>query len=95
MKEIQGSDGCTYRIGEDYRPSWKSGNPRMVVQCPSPHGFKTRAACLAEAMPGSRYSRRAGGYLLSKRSAWRFVQLFEEGYDANFISGELIPPKGA
>lgn len=56
-------------------------------------GFKTRAMRLCEALNG-RYSNRERAYIMSARKAERLVSLFEAGYDAGFLSRELIAPKG-
>lgn len=63
----------------------------MAVHCPSNDGFKSRAACLAEALRG-RYSGREGAYIMSPTKAERLRNLYAAGWDANCISKKLIPP---
>lgn len=65
---------------------------KLVVKCPSPDGFKTRAACLVAAMGKSvRYVGRSGGYVVSPVQAARFERLYMEGWNATYF-GRLIPP---
>ena len=55
-------------------------------------GWKTRAMRLACVLNG-RYSNREKVYIISPTKAVRFEKLFSEGWDAEFIGQELIPPK--
>lgn len=59
----------------------------MLVICPSPDGFKTRAARLAESY-ARHYTHREGGYILSKSAAVKFEADYKVGFDANAITGE-------
>lgn len=64
----------------------------VSIACPSPDGWKTRAARLAEGLRG-RWSHRAGGYIMSPTKAAKFERLYADGWDASYISGELEPPE--
>lgn len=61
---------------------------KALIQTPSPDGWKTRAARLAEAV-GGRWTNREGGYIVSPAQAERFQRLFAEGRDANAFTGKL------
>ncbi len=63
-----------------------------VVTCPSPDGYKTRAARLADAISHASYVGRSGGYHLTSKQAERFMALYEAGWDGT-IFGELVEPK--
>lgn len=64
---------------------------KYIMKAISTTGFKTRAHRLAQAMGKSvYYSHALGGYVLSERQAVRFVKLYEEGWDANSFTGELL-----
>ena len=58
---------------------------KIVVNTPSPDGYKTRAARLAGTF--GRYSMRSGGYVMSKGQAIKFARLYRNGWDAS-IMGE-------
>lgn len=57
---------------------------RFIVQCPSPDGYKTRAARLAEAC-GGRYVGREHGYNLSAAAVKRFRSCYRLGCDATLF----------
>lgn len=63
----------------------------VVVACPSPDGFRTRASRLAGTF--GRYVNRAGGYVMSERQAKRFEELYREGWDACTVTRDRIAPK--
>jgi hypothetical protein len=65
----------------------------VVVRCPSPDGYKTRASRLIGDGLRGRYSGRAGGYVVSPTKAAKFERLYAEGWDANGFSGELQSPR--
>lgn len=66
---------------------------KLVVRCPSPDSFKTRAACLVEAMGKSvRYVGRYDGYVASPAQAKRFEELYAKGW-ATTCFGKLLPPR--
>lgn len=70
---------------------YSKGN--MCVSCPSPDGFKTRAARLiGDALKG-RYSGREKGYIVPPSKAKKFERLHAEGWDASTVTGELIAPR--
>lgn len=71
------------------RPYRYSKAKPWAVVCPSDDGWKTRAACLAEAV-GGRYVGRAGGYLMSAAQVKRFEALVaDESKDASAITGRI------
>lgn len=51
---------------------------QMVIHCPCPTGYKTRAAYLAEEI-GGRYVGRSKGYHVSRRQAEKFERLYAAG----------------
>lgn len=63
----------------------------MAVSCPSPDGFKTRAARLAEYLKG-RYTHRERAYILSPTKARKLLDLFQAGYGVTPIRLEMIKP---
>lgn len=65
---------------------------KKAVRCPSPDGYKTRAAYLAERLANGRYTNREHAYIMSPAAALRFEKLYTEGWDASF-SGTLVPSK--
>lgn len=83
----------TPRTKPDYlvRPA-RYAKGKMAVQCPSPDVYKTRAARLAEALARGRYTGREGAYIMSPGRAAKFERLYALGWDATYISYELIPP---
>lgn len=68
------------------------GRPSAVIRCPSPDGYKTRAARLAGAIARNRYSHRGGGYVMSPPAAQRFEALYQSGADACPITGQITRP---
>ena len=64
----------------------------VAAHCASVDGIKSRAARLAEAI-GGRYVGRASGYVMTEAKARRLESLYRDGWDAGFISRELIAPK--
>lgn len=64
----------------------------VAVQTKSVQGFKSRAARLTEALKG-RYSGRERAYIMSKAKAAKLQKMLDEGWDANSVSKELIPPE--
>lgn len=64
----------------------------MLVQAPGLAGFKSRGSRLAEALKG-KWTHREKGYVMSKAKAEKLKKLYDEGWDADFMSKELIPPK--
>lgn len=65
---------------------------KMAVRCPSTTGWKTRAGRLAERLANGRYTGRENAYIMSATAAKRFEKLYAEGWDAEYISGELVEP---
>jgi hypothetical protein len=65
---------------------------QRIIRCPSPDGYKTRAARLAEALKG-RWTHRAGGYVVSPTKAAKFERLYAEGWDGCYMTATLVPPK--
>jgi len=63
----------------------------MLVQVLTSGGWKNRGQRLAEAL--GRWTHRERGYIMSKKKADRFKQLYDEGWDAEFMSNKLVPPK--
>jgi len=81
---------------DDYRisPARYAKNKVAVFIKRKPDAWlKGRAERMCCAMPGSRYSHREHSFIMSKRSADRFHKLYQEGWDASFITHELIPPE--
>lgn len=77
-------------------PSRYARNKLVIRPTPDGTGLKTRAACLAECKAvNGKWVGRSGGYHVSKRGAKTFEKLFAEGYDASFLTGELLPPPTA
>lgn len=67
---------------------------QMAVHCPSNGtGWKTRAMRLADAIANGRYSGREHAYIMSQPAAKRFTKLYAEGWDASFMSRDLIAPE--
>lgn len=64
---------------------------QVLVRIPNTSGFKTRAERLAGALRG-RWSNRERGYVMSPTKAKRLEKLYQEGWDAGLLSGELEPP---
>ena len=92
--------------GWDFKPITVKGNsfdggytikrPRKsigyAIEAPSTDGYKTRAARLLESL-GGRYTGRDKAYILPYTKVARFRQLYAEGWDANVISRDLVPPR--
>ena len=68
---------------------------KKIVRTPGDGtGLKTRAARLAQAKGiGGRWTNREKGYVMSPSAASRFEKLFREGWDANFMNDDLVPPE--
>lgn len=75
-----------------YAGRW-NGKPQVAVRCPSPDGYKTRAARLIGDGLKGRYSRREHAYIVSPAKAAKFERLYAEGWDASSFTGALVPPK--
>lgn len=73
------------------RPLSSGGKIHAVIRCPSPDGYKTRAARLADAIARGRYSHRQGGYIMSIPASKRFAALYAKGADASAITGAIYP----
>lgn len=85
----------TERPTADYRiSSARYAKGKMLVRCPSPDGYKTRAARLIGDGLKGRWTNREGGYVASPTKAAKFEKLFAEGWDACTVTSELVPPKG-
>ena len=69
-------------------------NPRQAyaVRCPSPDGWKTRAARLIGDGLNCKWSHRKG-YTVSAAKFAKFERLYAEVWDASSFTGELKPPK--
>lgn len=61
-----------------------------AVSCPSPDGYKTRAARLAEVLKG-RYSGRENAYILSPSKVDKLLALWRAGRDGSVITNQLYP----
>lgn len=59
-----------------------------AVYCPSPDGYKTRAARLCGHLK-ARYSGRERAYIMSPAKVAKLTALFQSGRDASVITGEL------
>lgn len=64
---------------------------KRAVHCPSDTGFKSRAACLAEALGGS-YSRREHAYILSPSRAASLLAFWESSADASYFNRSIDLP---
>lgn len=64
----------------------------FIMRCESTDGFKTRADRLIGDGLNCRWSRQAGGYVVSPSKLKKFEKLFSEGWDASAFTGELYPP---
>jgi hypothetical protein len=77
----------------EQRPARYAKNMILItIPNNSPSHWKNRGQRLAEALNG-RWTHRESGYIMSKRKADRFRQLYDEGWDATSITYELVPPK--
>lgn len=66
----------------------------LLVRCPSPDGYKTRAARLIGDGLNCRWTNRESGYIASATKVEKFKRMYEEGWDASaIIPGKLYPPK--
>lgn len=63
-----------------------------AVRCPSPDGWKTRAARLIGDGLKCRYSGREHAYMASASKVIKFCRLFDAGWDASSFTGELKAP---
>ena len=100
--ELEAADGAAapaepaQAAAEDYtitiKPLSTRGKPYAIVRCPSPDGYKTRAARLASSIARGRHSHRQGGYVMSTAAAARFEALYAEGADACTITGNVYNP---
>ena len=70
---------------------WRNPKPAFAMHCPSPDGYKTRAARLIGDGLNCKWSRRRG-YTVSPRKMEKFLSLYEAGWDASPFTGSLIPP---
>lgn len=66
---------------------------QLLVRCPSPDGFKTRASRLIGDGLKARWTNREGGYIASPAKVAKFEKMYKDGWDASAITGELRPPK--
>lgn len=71
---------------------YSKGN--MLVVCESDGPFKTRYMRLAETFSNGRYTHRENGYIMAVKAVERFEQAVKDGWDANFVTGELDDGKG-
>lgn len=55
------------------------------------HGMKNRAARLCDHLRG-RWTNREKGYVMSRCKVEKLKALYTAGWDAAFITAELIPP---
>ena len=55
----------------------------MVIHCPSPEGYLTRAGKLAQTF--GRWVHRQGGYVVTANGAKRFEKLYNEGWNASVV----------
>lgn len=66
----------------------------FLVRCPSPDGYKTRAARLIGDGLRGRWTNRESGYIVSPTKLKKFETLYAEGWDACTVTCRLISPKG-
>jgi hypothetical protein len=65
----------------------------FLVRCPSPDGYKTRAARLIGDGLKCRWTNRENGYIASKAKIEKFKALYEAGWDASAITpGQFLFP---
>ncbi|KFL31722.1 hypothetical protein JP75_06515 [Devosia riboflavina] len=67
----------------------------LAVKCPSPNGYKTRAARLIGDGLKCRWSNRERAYIVPPTKLARFEVLFAEGWDASTFTGKLEEPRVA
>jgi len=67
----------------------------LAVRCPSPNGYKTRAARLIGDGLNCRWSNRERAYIVSPTKLARFETLFPQGWDACTFTGNLEAPRVA
>jgi len=65
----------------------------ILVRCPSPDGYKTRASRLLGDGLNCRWTNRERGFLASPSKVKRFEELYAAGWDACAITGKLRPPE--
>jgi hypothetical protein len=70
---------------------WRNPKPAFAMQCPSPDGYKTRAARLIGDGLNCPWSSRRG-YTVSPAKLKKFLKLYAEGYDASVITGKIYHP---
>lgn len=59
---------------------------------PDGSGYKTRADRLAASLANGRYTHRERAWIMSEKKAGKFEDLYNKGFDACIITGELIQP---
>jgi hypothetical protein len=83
-------------VAFSYRPivlnRWRNPIPAYAMDCPSPDGYKTRAARLIGDGLNCTWSGRRG-YTVSPTKLAKFLKMYFEGWDASPITGKLDPPK--
>lgn len=62
---------------------------KLIVQCPSRDGYKTRAARLIGDGLNCGFTGRSGGYIASVAKARKFEMLYADGWDASSFTGKL------
>lgn len=87
VPEAQAMPATEYTI--TIKPLRAGGKPSAIVRCPSPDGYKTRAARLAGSIARGRYSRRHGGYIMSVAASVRFEALYSAGAEACAVTGDI------
>ena len=71
---------------------WTKPKRAYSMRCPSPDGYKTRAARLIGDGLNCPWSSRRG-YTVSPRKLAKFLKMYEDGWDASPVTGRLIPPR--
>lgn len=74
------------------RPARYAKGQFIITPQDSQGGYKGRVLRLVGDGLNCRYSGRCGGYVASPSKVAKFERLYANGWDANFISGELCPP---
>ena len=96
-KSVRVPDTAAKAKAETKEPGYAVNKARyakgmMTVRCETAGGWKTRAMRLAEYFSRNRYSHREHAYIMSPAAASKFEKAFKDGYDASYMSRELIPP---
>lgn len=91
MGHVQDERGIVYTFIESVTNRFRNPKPVVVLSCPSPDGYKTRAARLLGDGLKAYYSHRRG-YVVSPTKFAKFEKMYAEGWDASVITGELYPP---